>query len=212
MFTGKKCNKCGSKIKRDFNFCPFCGNHLKGNFKQDWGLLGRTDFGGEENLFELPIGKIFNNLFKNLSTQLNRLDDSPNKSDSKYGRNKGISISISTGGYPSKMRMGQVQNSSKRKELTPLEFPSKKLKEFSKLPKTEPLTNVRRLSDKLIYEMSIPGVNDLKDISITKLENGIEIKAVSKDKAYEKTIPISLPIIKRKFSNGKLILELDARD
>ena len=80
----------------------------------------------------------------------------------------------------------------------------------SKLPKHEPSANVRRLTDKIVYEIDVPGVKK-EDIMITKLHNSIEIKAFAKDKAYFKLIPISLPIIKSELKNGKLILELKPR-
>ena len=45
--------------------------------------------------------------------------------------------------------------------------------------------------------------------SIIKLESSIEIKAVSKENAYSKLIPINLPITNFNFSNEKLILEMN---
>jgi HSP20 family molecular chaperone IbpA len=89
---------------------------------------------------------------------------------------------------------------------------SEKLKKFSKLPKEEPKTNIRRLSNKVIYEVDLPGVKSAKDISILNLEKGIELKAVSEKKAYLKSIPITLPILAYKLSKGKLFLELDAHE
>ena len=51
-----------------------------------------------------------------------------------------------------------------------------------------------------------------KYISIVKLENSIEIKAVSKKKAYIKLIPINMPITNYQLEKGKLILELEAKN
>lgn len=86
------------------------------------------------------------------------------------------------------------------------------LKKISELPKKEPSTNIRRLANKIIYELNIPGVKSIKDISITKLENSIEIKALAGNKAYAKLIPLNLPITDYELSDGKLILELDAKN
>ncbi len=47
---------------------------------------------------------------------------------------------------------------------------------------------------------------------VLNLEKGIELKAVSDKKAYLKSIPISLPILKYKLSKGKLVLEMDAHE
>ena len=78
--------------------------------------------------------------------------------------------------------------------------------------KKEPKTNVKRLSNTVIYEINMPGVKSLDDISIVKLENSIEIKAVAKDKAYFKLIPVNLAILDYELERGKLILELEAKN
>ena len=83
-----------------------------------------------------------------------------------------------------------------------------KAAKFAKLPKAEPHTKVRRLTDRIVYEIDLPGIKSIKDIILRKLENSIEIKAYAKDKAYFKLIPISLPIRRYKVENEKLILEL----
>jgi hypothetical protein len=64
------------------------------------------------------------------------------------------------------------------------------------------------MTNKIIYEVDLPGVKNEKDIIITKLENSIEIKAFTKDTAYLKLIPISLPIKNYFLEKNKLILEL----
>ncbi len=68
------------------------------------------------------------------------------------------------------------------------------------------------MADKVIYEIEMPEVKSMKDISIVKLENSIEIKAVSKKKAYIKLIPINMPITNYQLEKGKLILELEAKN
>ena len=87
-------------------------------------------------------------------------------------------------------------------------FTSEAKENFKKLPKKQPETNIRRFSNKVVYEIEIPGVESIKDVSISQMENSIEIKAVAKKNAYEKIIPIGLPISKYDFSKGKLVLEL----
>ena len=67
---------------------------------------------------------------------------------------------------------------------------------------------MRGFSNKIIYEIEIPGVESIENVSIVQLENSIEIKAFSKDIGYEKILPINFPISKYQLSNGKLILEL----
>jgi len=86
-----------------------------------------------------------------------------------------------------------------------------KARKLAKLPKEEALAKVRRLSNKVVYELDLPEVKSLEDITINQLENSIEIKAFAKDKVFHKIIPISLPITNYNLSKGKLVLELDAR-
>lgn len=101
----------------------------------------------------------------------------------------------------------QSQNKmSVKKELTKAE--KEKLKQFAKLPREEPKTNIRRLSDRIIYEILVPGIKDKRNIIINKLPNSIEIKAFTKNKAYFKLIPLGLPITKHYLEKDKLILEL----
>ena len=42
---------------------------------------------------------------------------------------------------------------------------------------------MRRFADKIIYEISLPGVESTDDISVVRLENSIELRAIAKKKA-----------------------------
>ena len=95
----------------------------------------------------------------------------------------------------------QIEQTSAPNSNNPT-FTTKVKENFQKLPKKQPETNVRRFSNKVVYEIDIPGVESIKDVSISQLENSIEIKAVAKKNAYEKIIPIGLPISKYDFSKG----------
>lgn len=124
----------------------------------------------------------------------------------------GFSIQIRMGGAPEQMPM-EILSSSKQPVVRqvvrqPIKLSKKELENLSKLPRKEPETKVRRLTNKIIYEINLPGVKSLKDIMVNKLENSIEIKAISKDRAYFKLIPISLPIKRYYLEDEKLILEL----
>ena len=79
------------------------------------------------------------------------------------------------------------------------------------MPRETPKTNIRRFSNKIVYEINVPGVNSVDDISIIQLENSIEIKAVSKEKSYAKILPINLPIVNYGFDNQKILLELEVQ-
>lgn len=235
MFNKKRCKRCGEKIDGKFDFCPYCGNQSQNEEAEEgWGMLGRNDFSNPfQNSFneiKLPAGlnMIFNSLMKNLEKEFQNMDKEMGRemNSSKNIKNpmvkkSGISISISSSGdMPPEIKINQFGNPGREfREVErqiiqkPIQknFNEEKIKRFSKLPREEPSTNVRRLSNKVVYEIDLPGVKSAEDVSIIKLENSIEIKAVTKDKAYFKLLPIKLPIINYKVSDGKLVLELGAR-
>ena len=213
MLKKRKCSKCGKKIFDSYRFCPHCGYGDRNfeDFGNDWGMLGKDDL--SENAFQLPFGfdNLVNSLMKNLTKQLNESYENPKKSDST-ARSNGISISISSSGNsPPKIQINSPSERKVRKVL-PGQFSEEDAKRFSQLKKEEPKTNIRRLSNKVVYEIEFAGVKSLKDISIIKLENSIEIKAIGKNKAYIKRIPINMPIINYTFSSEKLVLEFAVKE
>jgi HSP20 family molecular chaperone IbpA len=170
----------------------------------------------------MPMGlnAIINSMMKSMSKEFEQLDSTlPKEGKPKGVKKDGISISISTfGGGPPKIKINNSGNNQKvesqkivekKKEDT---FTKERIKKFASLEKEEPKTNVRRLANKVIYEIEMPGVKEINDISILKLENSIEIKAVGEKKAYKKIIPINLPIINYGLSEGRLILELGIKN
>ncbi len=128
----------------------------------------------------------------------------------------GFSIQIQMGGSPQNITLnggnGENEDSSEDRAKK-INLPKSRISEtrahaLSKLPRHEPETKIRRLTDKLVYEISMPGVKNEKDIAINKLQNSIEIKAFSKDKAYFKLIPLAFPIKSWKLDHERLVLEL----
>lgn len=228
MFGKKnKCQRCGGSVKSSYDFCPNCGLKLKES-KQEWGMLGKNDsFSSPEMNLPLGFNTIFNSLAKNLDKQFREMEEEMRKNALKNNKNlkpknkqippKGISIKIST----SKNQAPEIKISSfgemQKPQEAKREIISKRMKEDSlrnlkNLPREEPKTNIRRLSDKVVYEIIIPGVESSDDISINRLENSIEVKAIAKDRIYTKNLPFALPIIDFKFDKGKLTLELDAEE
>ncbi len=225
MFKKKKCSKCREKVEEGYNFCPYCGNRFETDEENNdsWGMLGKNDFFPNEVKMPLGFNALFNSLMKNLSKELDgQLSNNYFPLDnSKKTKKDGISISISTfGNGPAKIKVAPIGNMQKivpekEKDTEKIKqnfFTEEKIKTFSKLPREEPKTNIRRLSNMVIYELEIPGVKSAEDISIIKLENSIEIKAIAKNKAYSKIIPINLPIKKYNLSAGKLVLELGIKN
>ena len=208
MLKKSRCVKCKRKINKNYRFCPHCGYGDRDFEEGDWGMLGKDDLISQNN-FQLPIGlnTIFNSLMKNLNNQLNN-SYSPKKNPNAKIRNNGISISISTpGNNAPDLKINSQKEIKKPSKKIPSQFSKENAKKFSELPKKEPKTNLRRLSNKVIYEIEIPEVKSLKDISIIRLESSIEIKAISKNTAYFKKIPINFPIVSYNFSEETLILE-----
>ena len=208
MFKKRACTKCRRKINKSYRFCPHCGYGDEDLDNAKWGMLGRDDRISQNNL-QLPMGlnTIFNSLMKNLNKQFND-SQSPKKNNNPKIKNNGISISISTSGNnPPTLKMNSSVDQEKLKKKTPGQFSKENIKKFAELPKEEPKTNIRRLADRVNYEIEIPGVKSLKEISVIRLETSIEIKAISKNKAYFKRIPLNFPITNYTFSEEKLILE-----
>ena len=212
MFGKKSCSRCGKSLKKDYDFCPYCGSILDGkkNSKSD-GMLGKDDSLDDMNNFMMPmgLGSLFNSLMNNFERQFK---DSGKKQRSEKNN---ISISMSLlGGMQPQIKINQPPEDRKtKKEENIKKFffgnsNSPSLKNFQKFPRAEPKTNMKRIGNKIFYEVSLPGVKSTKDISILNLESSMELKAVSDRKAYAKRIPFNFPIVDYKFSKGKLILEL----
>jgi zinc-ribbon domain len=215
MFKKKVCPRCGKGLKDKYDFCPHCGTALEKK-TEDFGMLGKDDFFSNNfNEMRLPFGLNFSNIFSALMNSLDKqqLKETEKKTNKPEGVKRNIIINIAGLPVPNQMPT-QIENPIRKepKNVSLDNFSTEKLKKFSALPKEEPTTNIRRLSNKVIYEINLPGVKSAKDISILNLEKGIELKAVSEKKAYLKSIPITLPILAYKLSKGKLVLELDAHE
>lgn len=221
MFRRKiTCAQCGTRIERGFGYCPFCGAKIEKKKSSGW-LDEPLDF--SELGTRLPFGSLFKEIDKHLrefdQTLLPKKIEKSEKKERPFVRSGGISISISsTGGEPiirvKPIGFGFGKPMLKEAEAREISIkpPTKRLskqqeEKLAKLPQTEPSTKVRRLTDKIIYEIDLPGVQE-KDIIVNKLQNSIEIKAFTKDKAFFKLIPIALPILRHRLEKGKLILEL----
>ncbi len=229
MFKKKSCRKCGEKTSDKHKFCSNCGHSMSNNSNDDdWGLLGKDDTSqNAEDLFSMPFGgisgKMINKMFGSVMNMLEKeMTKEFSKTNSQPSRKipQGTNVRLMINGQ--EINLNNIENPEikakkqktpkKLKEVPSTHFSQEDLKKFSNLPKQEPTTNIRRLSNKVVYEINMPEVKSIKDVSIMRLENSIEIKAVGKKKAYFKLIPISLPITDYNVSKGKLILELEAKE
>ncbi|MEM3405420.1 MAG: hypothetical protein QW117_00375 [Candidatus Pacearchaeota archaeon] len=213
----KKCRFCGKIIRKGFNYCPFCGNKTEENINEDYGFLGKNDSIEFPNFGISFLDKMFNSLIKEFERQFIEIDkEIAKEKNKKKDIENGISISISTEpGKSPKIEVSDLSGKKRIKEkninVTPRkiqEITEEEIKKIAKLPRQEAETKVRRLSNRIIYEINLPGVKNIKNVFINKLENSIEIKAFSKEKVYFKLIPVNLPIINYTLKEEKLILEL----
>lgn len=204
---GEKCPNCSSKVKINFSFCPHCGESLfeeeiNEYNEEDYGLLGRDDYIDEPRtpsqfnlgIADKLIGSLVNSLMKNLDKQIKN-SEKTNKPEIKNLPN-GIRI-----------RIGPPQ----KKEDTPQIFRNhvseEQIKKMSSLPRSSSKARIKRLGDKLIYELNTPGIQSPNDIFVSKLESGYEIKAIGSKKVYVNSLPINLPICNLSLDKNKLLVE-----
>jgi len=209
----KKCDGCGSSSEEKFSFCPYCGgSFIDERDEEDFGLLGRTDFSEFQNpyapqsfgLTDKIVSSMFNSLMKNMDKQFKHqfkeMDKDLSKAEIKSFPN-GIRIKISS---PPPQR--PVQKIKER------EIDENQIKKISTLPKEKAKTNVKRIGDKVVYELTTPGVTSPQDIFISKLESGYEIKAIGNKKVYVNSVPINLPLKRYSILKNKLQIEFLAEE
>lgn len=209
MFN-KNCAKCNKKIKKSHNFCEFCGFPQKKKKQEDWGMLGESDLGENQtkDLFGGFGGGILNKMIGSAMKMIEKEIQKERANENKKTppkMNSNIRLMINGEEIPLREKEPKQDKIENRINNN---FSRKNLEKFSKLEKKEPKTSMKRFSDKIVYELQIPKVKSIEDISIVNLENSIEIKAVSKDKAYFKLIPIGLPVKNYHLEKGKLVLEI----
>jgi HSP20 family molecular chaperone IbpA len=208
----KKCKFCNNKVDNKFQFCPYCGKNVNEKAPEFFEPTFKMGF---------PFDQIMRRMTKQIESQLKETDIELGQFKMKENqlpkKMRGISISISSSGNGEPIIKVNNLGDSERmipeipKDETPKrKFSEAEIEKLSKLPKEEPVANVRRLTDRIVYEINLPGVKK-DDILITKLQNSIEIKAFAKDRVFFKLLPISLPIMKSELKEGKLILELKPR-
>lgn len=207
-----KCDNCKSAIEEKFNFCPYCGQSTidEQAERKEFGLLGKDDFSNpRKSQNENPLAgmgisdKIFNslvnNLMKSMEGQFKNMPELENDNNARIEKTpNGIKIKI---GIPVQ-EARERKPKQKRKEIT-----QEQLDKMSKLPRVEAKTKIKRLSDKVVYEIAASGIESPDDVFISKLENGYEIKAIGKRKVYVNSLPISLPMRGFSFDNKTLLIE-----
>ncbi len=202
MFKGRKCQRCEGKIKDSYDFCPYCGLDMRNPEKDmdDFGLLGKNNDikgyplaggMGSFGITDRMINSIFKSLMKSMESQMKDL----NPSDVENFPN-GI-----------KIRFGPAVQKKKEPKKVKKTITEEQIKRMSKLPRAEAKTNVRRLNDKVIYEIGAAGVEHVDDVFVSKLESGYEVKAIGKKKVYVNSIPVNLPFKGYRINEKGLVVE-----
>jgi len=203
MFKREKCPKCKTGIKEKYSFCPTCGRDLRNPKKdeRDFGLLGKNNVeqlplvgGGGFGISDKIIEKLLNNLVRSMPEMMKGFEKQFQESEVEEIPN---GIRIKFGNIP--VRKKKV---IKRKGIT-----QDQLDKMSGKPRVEAKTEVRRLSDKIVYELRAPGIEDVNDVFVSKLENGYEVKAIGKKKVYVNSLPINLPLKGYSVDDSKLFVE-----
>lgn len=202
-----RCPNCNEKIKETFNYCPVCGERLTEREK-DWGMLGKNDFVKQEKIgfFEGITGSMLDKILKSSIRMLEKeMQKGPNENPQSFGN---VRLMIN-GKEITPKKIQQIKNET---QYLPINFSKDNLEKYRKMKKIEPNSTLKRIDNKVKYELEVPGVKSIKDISIIKLENSLEVKAVGQKVAYSKRIPINLPLKKYSLINGLLTLELEAEN
>jgi len=218
MFFGKKdkdvkCNNCNSNLNGKFNFCPYCGSPTRDEKKEarEMGLLGRDDFPRAKDIqsnmqnfgiTDKILSSLMNTMMKSLDKEFRNSQNvnNINQENAKIEQiPNGIKISI---GVPQQAKPRKERTQMIKKVIT-----EEQMKKLSSLPRATAKTKIKRLSDKVIYELAAPGIESPEDIFISKLENGYEIKAIGKKKIYTNSLSIDLPIRGFSLTDNKILVE-----
>lgn len=214
-----RCGNCGSSVDKKWRYCPACGQEQEHDVFEDMfdfgGLFRRMnkefqDFERTSNVAEKEM-EIFNLMPEMKKSRVGGFsiniaqqgDGQPKVSVRTFGdlNKKDVekSLKITTG------RDG-VKLDSDREEI-PQPRPRAKTKSAPKTTE-EPKTQIKRVGDRITVEIELPGVSE-RNVEIKKLTESVEIKAVSKDKAFFKilTFPQGFELSDKEFKNGKLKME-----
>jgi len=106
-----------------------------------------------------------------------------------------------------------AQEPTPKKQKAEPKISDQVLKNSVKLPRKEAKTKLIRYKDKVIYELDTPGLDNVDNVLVNKLENSLEIKAYAAKAVYFKNLAVKLPLMKYGVSpeEGKLVLEFKAQ-
>lgn len=153
---------------------------------EEFGLLGKNAFSGTPLAGGGNAGfgisdKIINSLFTHLMKSLESNMRASSPAEIRTLPN-GIQVRIET---PVQKQAPKV----KVRKLT-----DEQLKRMSGAPRIEAKSDIRRLSDRVVYDLKAPGIGSLDDVFVSKVESGYEVKAIGKNKVYINSLQVDLPL------------------
>jgi HSP20 family molecular chaperone IbpA len=217
------CPVCGTRIEKEWGFCPRCGARISGDFFDEIFSRMRKELAEMNKLLEKDIEAF------DLSPWFRDMD----KKKIVNPRGSGFTIKIVQAGGKqpdiSVRTFGDVDRNKLRKEMDELGAwqpgigiekayghgyekpaePQEKLLIKGPMKTEEPKTSVVRSASKVIVSIHLPGVESEKGIEVSELESSVEVKALAKDKAYFKilTKPPQFRLARKSFEKGVLHLE-----
>lgn len=217
-------------MDNSWSFCPGCGAKAGGDPRDDMGRdlfsqifnqmkPGLDDFGQMDKMMDsmmrnmkaLDLSPFFRSGARPMTSGGGfsvRIENSPGQkpkvSVQTFGSVPKDAVKIMQGSRPVQppaRSKAELKPEQKRPIQKPMHLPS---------VIEEPKTDVRSEAGKVMVSMELPGVDSREKVQICELESSVEVKAVSKDKAYFKILkkPEHSRIASSSFENGKLVLEL----
>lgn len=173
------CGYCNSKIDRRWNFCPKCGNKLRTDFTLNELINRQMDY----------FKKILNMTDYDISIEP--------QSDNTFVVNISQGFEKETPVFDENTEINNYQDRKKIKQM--------------KLPKNtiEPEVSVKKIRDKILLEMKLPGIKKEEDIELTRLNNSIELRSSNGRIGYFKIlkIPAKYRLLSKHMDNEALFLE-----
>jgi hypothetical protein len=152
---------------------------------------------------KMPFG--LNGLMKTLVKQLDKELGNLDLDALEETQPRRFKIQISNG-PPQMQKVHKVEVPSLEEEFEKVS--DREAERRQNLKKVAAVSTIRRLPEGLVYEISAPGVKYKKEVVISQLEDGIEVRAYSKDKCYVKMIPVKSEIIGYQVGDEKVLLKL----
>ena len=193
----KRCPKCEEKVKSSYSFCPSCGFNL--NNKNDYGLLGRNDL-SQEPPQDLFSGGLLN---KMLGSAMKMIEKELQKDLNQNKKQNMPKMKLMINGK----EVNPSQKTNNKNKKLPINFSNSNLVKWREVSKVEPESKMSRIADNVVYEIQVPEVNSIEDVSIINLESSLEVRALGKKVGYKKTIPFN-SLKKYSLSKGILTLEI----